>query len=385
MPVGWVRLRVLTYWGCRTIKMNQSPENSDSQPNKVVESQIVNCCPENNIQGNENRAIQGDENLAVQGNANTVNQNSNNWNGSGSHFIKNVQADQISFINVTYSEAISENKLNDSQVSVENKEETNNKGKATFILTGTIDIVDENFLKLLETHLRKKSKDAELTILKVEEGSIKITLEASQESLELLKKLFESGELNEVLDIPVEDVQITKMDVQTLLLKSFQKIFENMNLEEIKESVDEKGIDKFISECALLATTSGFGVFPTMIIGLPADVLNNVTQQFRVTLAVIYDKKGIYKISFPQLMKIVGVSLGVDIGTTLTKPIMLSIANRILTRLSVTTAIKALPSIGATIGGNYGFIIGIVAAVKRIDMSNISFEQDVEFDDLKDN
>ncbi len=365
--------------------MNQSPENSDSQPNKVVESQIVNCCPENNIQGNENRAIQGDENLAVQGNANTVNQNSNNWNGSGSHFIKNVQADQISFINVTYSEAISENKLNDSQVSVENKEETNNKGKATFILTGTIDIVDENFLKLLETHLRKKSKDAELTILKVEEGSIKITLEASQESLELLKKLFESGELNEVLDIPVEDVQITKMDVQTLLLKSFQKIFENMNLEEIKESVDEKGIDKFISECALLATTSGFGVFPTMIIGLPADVLNNVTQQFRVTLAVIYDKKGIYKISFPQLMKIVGVSLGVDIGTTLTKPIMLSIANRILTRLSVTTAIKALPSIGATIGGNYGFIIGIVAAVKRIDMSNISFEQDVEFDDLKDN
>ncbi|MEM1393811.1 MAG: hypothetical protein AAGG00_11085 [Cyanobacteria bacterium P01_H01_bin.150] len=68
--------------------MNQSPKNSDSQPNKVVESQIVNCCPENNIQGNENRAIQGDENLAVQGNANTVNQNSNNWNGSGSHFIK---------------------------------------------------------------------------------------------------------------------------------------------------------------------------------------------------------------------------------------------------------------------------------------------------------
>ncbi|MEH1807044.1 hypothetical protein [Nostoc sp.] len=181
------------------------------------------------------------------------------------------------------------------------------------------------------------------------------------------------------------------MNTETLLVKSFQKVFENMNQEGIKESVDKKGIDKFISDCALLAATtgaaSGFGGFSTMIVGVPVDVLNNVVQQFRVTLAVIYDKKGVYKVSFPQFMKIVGVSLGVEIGATLTKSIMLSIANKIIIRLSATTAGKAVPFLGAFIGGsvNYGFIRGIGAAVKRIDMSSISFEQDVQLDDLKDN
>ncbi len=189
--------------------MNQPPfQNPDLQPNNVTKPQGVNCCPENEIQGNENRAIQGDEYLAVQGDGNTVSQNSKNLNGSGSNFIRHMQADKIIFVNSTYLETGSEEKFNGSQASVEKKEGINNKGKATFVFTGTIDIVDENFLKVLEAHLRKKSKDAELTILKVEEGSIKITLEASQESLELLKNLFESGQLTEVLDIPVEDVQI---------------------------------------------------------------------------------------------------------------------------------------------------------------------------------
>lgn len=188
--------------------MNQpSVQNPDLQQNKVTEPQSVNCCPEDVIDGNENRAIQGDENLAVQGDGNTVGQNSNNLNGSGSHFIKNMQADQISFININYLEGSSE-KINGTQVSVEKKEGTNNKGKATFVFTGTINIVDEKLLKALEAHLRKIAKDTELTIIKVEEGSIKITLEASQETLELLKNLFESGELTDVLDIPIEDVQI---------------------------------------------------------------------------------------------------------------------------------------------------------------------------------
>jgi hypothetical protein len=106
--------------------MNQPPlQNPDLQPNKVIESQAVDCCPENDIQGNGNRAIQGKENLGVLGDANTVSQNSNNLNGSGSHFVKNIQADKIIFINGTYLEASSEEKLNGSQASVEKKEETN--------------------------------------------------------------------------------------------------------------------------------------------------------------------------------------------------------------------------------------------------------------------
>lgn len=180
------------------------------------------------------------------------------------------------------------------------------------------------------------------------------------------------------------------MNKEELLVKSFKKVFEKMNKEGIKKSVDKNGIDRFISDCALLAATtgaaSGFGGFSTMIVGVPADVINNVFQQFRVTLGVIYDKKGVYKVSFSEFMAIVGISLGVEVGATLTKAVMLSIANKILIRLSTTTAGKAVPFVGAFIGGsvNYGFIRAIGVAVKKIDMSSIDFEENAQQNDSND-
>lgn len=174
------------------------------------------------------------------------------------------------------------------------------------------------------------------------------------------------------------------MNKDELLVNSFQAVFERMNQEGIKESVDKNGIDRFISDCALLAATTGaamgFGGFSTMIVGIPADVINNVFQQFRVTLGVIYDKKGVYKVSFSEFMTIVGVSLGVEVGATLTKAVMFSIANKILIRLSTTTIGKAVPFVGAFIGGsvNYGFIRAIGAAVQKIDMNSIDFEENAQ-------
>ncbi|NER27943.1 MAG: hypothetical protein F6J89_09975 [Symploca sp. SIO1C4] len=174
------------------------------------------------------------------------------------------------------------------------------------------------------------------------------------------------------------------MNKEDILVNSFKTVFEKMNQEGIKDSVDKKGIDKFISDCALLAATtgaaSGFGGFSTMIVGVPADVINNVFQQFRVTLGVIYYKKGVYKVSFSEFMKIVGVSLGVEAGATLTKAVMISIANKILIRLSASTAGKAVPFLGAFVGGsvNYGFIRAMGAAVKKIDMSSIAFEENAQ-------
>jgi uncharacterized protein YjbI with pentapeptide repeats/transcriptional regulator with XRE-family HTH domain len=80
--------------------------------------------------------------------------------------------------------------------------------KAIFILSGTIDTVNKAKLKAIEEHLRKISGDANLTFTDVEEGSIKITLEGSDDGIERLWELFESGELTEVLGIPVEDIQL---------------------------------------------------------------------------------------------------------------------------------------------------------------------------------
>ncbi|NER97565.1 MAG: pentapeptide repeat-containing protein [Symploca sp. SIO1B1] len=93
------------------------------------------------------------------------------------------------------------------QVSVTPEEKTTNKAKLEFVLTGSIDEFDKSKLKALTAHLRKLSRDVELTIIDTEEGSIKLILEGSPEGLKRLEELFKSGELTEVLGIPVEDVR----------------------------------------------------------------------------------------------------------------------------------------------------------------------------------
>ncbi|WP_375495825.1 GUN4 domain-containing protein [uncultured Nostoc sp.] len=188
-----------------------------------------------------------------------------------------------------------------------------------------------------------------------------------------------------------ENDSTSKLESSTtnILLQSFQKIFESINQFEIKNKVDKMGIDGFINQCALLAgatgAASGFGGFTTMIVGVPFDVINNVLQQFRVTLGVIYYKKGVYNVSFAELIKIVGVSIGVEVGATLTKSVMISIANKIIVQLSASTAGKALPFLGSVIGGsvNYGFVKAIGAAVKRIDMNAYTFQAEGSSNELE--
>lgn len=197
--------------------------------------------------------------------------------------------------------------------------------------------------------------------------------------------------ITEDLSLSVSDTDNSKSDSSTtnILSQSFQKIFESINQFEIKKKVDKMGIDGFINQCAILAATtgaaSGFGGFTTMIVGVPFDILNNVLQQFRVTLGVIYYKKGVYKVSFAELIKIVGVSIGVEVGATLTKSVMISIANKILVRLSAAAAGKAVPFLGAAIGGsvNYGFVKAIGAAVKRIDMNAYTFQAEGSVNELE--
>lgn len=91
---------------------------------------------------------------------------------------------------------------------------TVNKQQLAFVLTGTISEVDRAKLRAIQAHLRKISGDAELTIIDVEEGSIKLKLNGSPEGLKKLEELFKSGELTEVLGIPVEDVQLLPSNTQ---------------------------------------------------------------------------------------------------------------------------------------------------------------------------
>ena len=131
------------------------------------------------------------------------------------------------------------------------------------------------------------------------------------------------------------------------------------------------GLNGYIRRCARLAATtgvvSGMGGVMTMILGVPADMLNNLTQQFHVTMAVIYDRTGEYEIGFDDFMAIVAVSIGVEAGVMLTKSVLTGVAERLLIRMSEKTAARLVPVLGAAIGGttNYLFIRGIGASVKR--------------------
>ena len=111
------------------------------------------------------------------------------------------------------------------------------------------------------------------------------------------------------------------------------------------------GLNGFIKHCARLAATTGFvsgiGGVATMVVGVPADMLNCLTQQFRVTLAVIYAKTGDYEVSFEEFMAIVAISIGVEAGVMITKSVLVRIAERLLVRMSERTAARIVPILGA--------------------------------------
>jgi hypothetical protein len=152
---------------------------------------------------------------------------------------------------------------------------------------------------------------------------------------------------------------------------AFRRIFERMDKEAIKLHVDKLGLDRYITHCARLAATtgivSGIGGAATLAFGVPADMLNNITQQFRVTIAVIYARTGEQEVSFDDFMSIVAVSIGVEAGVMITKSVLTRVGERLLLRMSAETAARVVPFLGAAIGGatNYLFIKGIGASVKR--------------------
>jgi hypothetical protein len=157
-----------------------------------------------------------------------------------------------------------------------------------------------------------------------------------------------------------------------LATHAFRRVFDRVDKTAVKRGVDEMGLNGFIKHCARLAATtgiiSGVGGIATMLVGVPADMVNNLTQQFRVTLGVIYAKTGDYEVNFEDFMAIVAISIGVEAGVMITKSVLTRVAERLLIRLSERTAARLVPIVGAAIGGatNYFFIKGIGASLKRV-------------------
>lgn len=75
------------------------------------------------------------------------------------------------------------------------------------IINATLDECDEEMINLIFTFIKERSRDASLTLKKVESGSIKIVFEGSQDGFREIQSLFQSGELTEVLGIPILGVR----------------------------------------------------------------------------------------------------------------------------------------------------------------------------------
>ncbi|WP_235012462.1 EcsC family protein [Pedobacter africanus] len=150
----------------------------------------------------------------------------------------------------------------------------------------------------------------------------------------------------------------------------FKQIFNQIDQLGIKKGVDTMGIDKFVNQCALFAAGSGvvtgIGGMGTMLVGTPLDVINLITQQFRVTLAISYHHTGQYKISFEEFFKIVASSVKADTKLAISKNVMEEVAEKILMNLGSKATRRLVPVIGGVIGGtvNYLFIKGVANELK---------------------
>jgi hypothetical protein len=168
-----------------------------------------------------------------------------------------------------------------------------------------------------------------------------------------------------------------KIHIDSLSHDGFKQVFDHIDQLNIKKGVDRLGLEKFIEQCAYLAAGSGVisgsGGMLTMVVGIPFDFINLITQQFRVTMAIMYYNKGTYELDFNAFMTLVATSLKVEASVALTKTMMEGIAEKLLMILGTRAAERMVPIVGAAIGGttNYLFIKRMATSVKKMQITPI--------------
>lgn len=111
------------------------------------------------------------------------------------------------------------------------------------------------------------------------------------------------------------------------------------------------------------------GGLSSVFIGVPLDVINLITQQFRVTLAISYHQTGTYQINFDDFFKIVASTVKADTKLALSKNIMEEVAEKMVLTLGSKTSQRLVPIVGGVIGGtvNYFFIKGVAKSLLHPD------------------
>ena len=84
-----------------------------------------------------------------------------------------------------------------------------NKGQWVLVISATIKDIDKPIAEAMEAHLRKLSNDVTLTLLRIEEGSVKLIFESTRVGFERINELVKSGQLSEVFGFDIEDLRWT--------------------------------------------------------------------------------------------------------------------------------------------------------------------------------
>lgn len=115
--------------------------------------------------------------------------------------------------------------------------------KYMVILSTTIDEVNKPLVEAMLNHLRQISGDASLTLQRIETGSIKLVLEGAEEGYIRLMNLFSTGEISEVLGIPIQNIESDDEITQNSIeedWKAFHTVLKQEFLNYLRQDV---GID----------------------------------------------------------------------------------------------------------------------------------------------
>ena len=124
------------------------------------------------------------------------------------------------------------------------------------------DEIDDKKIESIINYCREISGDISLTLKRKERGSIKLTFEGSQEGMEKIKALFDSGELTAILEIPIKNISsLTEQKLPSPLITTQKILFLSANpkgtsqvrldeeIREIKEGLlRSKKREKFVIE-----------------------------------------------------------------------------------------------------------------------------------------
>jgi hypothetical protein len=100
--------------------------------------------------------------------------------------------------------------------------------KFSSIIIIEVENIEWNELSLFIEKIRKVAEDKTIKIVDIKKGSIHLFLEGSRDGIERLAELFEEGKLSDILDLPIQDFQISLKSSknQINLSRWFDEIFE---------------------------------------------------------------------------------------------------------------------------------------------------------------